>query len=149
MVVRLTVTADTNVYVSALHFGGKPRRLLEAARAGLFDLAISAPILAEVERVLRTKFAWDVAHVAAALRVLGGFTWLVAPERVIAAVPDDPDDDRILECAAAAGAHVVVSGDKHLLRLDAFEGVRIVTVAEFLAQYLDQFAAGPAAGGAE
>ena len=142
MVARLTVTADTNVYVSALHFGGKPRRLLGAARAGLFDLAISAPILAEVERVLRTKFAWDPAHVAAAVRVLGGFTRLVAPERVITAVPDDPDDDRILECAVAAAAQVIVSGDKHLLRLGAFEGMRIVTVAEFLDQLAGRLADG-------
>lgn len=143
MVARLTVTADTNVYISALHFGGAPRRLLEAARAGLFDLAISAPIVAEIERVLTTKFGWDAAHVVAAVRVLGGFTRLVAPERAIAAVPDDPDDDRILECAVAAGAQLLVSGDKHLLRLGAFEGVQIVTVAEFL----ERFAAGPDVGG--
>lgn len=135
MVARLTVTADTNIYVSALHFGGKPRHLLEAARAGLFDLAVSEPILAEVERVLRTKFAWDAEHVAAARRVLGGFTRLVVPDRGIAAVPDDPDDDRILECAVAAGAQVLVSGDKHLLRLGAFEGIRIVPVAEFLVRF--------------
>ncbi len=114
MVARLTVTADTNVYVPALHFGGKPRRLLEAARAGLFDLAVSEPILTEVERVLRTKFAWDAEHVAAARRVVG---------------------DRILECAVAAGAHVLVSGDKHLLRLGAFEGIRIVPVAELLVRF--------------
>ncbi len=135
MVARLTVTADTNIYVSALHFGGKPRQLLEAARAGLFDLAVSEPILTEVERVLRAKFAWDTEHVAAARRVLGGFTRLVVPDREIAAVPDDPDDDRILECAVAAGAQVLVSGDKHLLRLGAFEGIRIVPVAEFLVRF--------------
>ncbi len=135
MVAWLTVTADTNIYLSALHFGGKPRQLLEAARAGLFDLAVSEPILTEVERVLRTKFAWDAEHVAAARRVVGGFTRLVIPDREIATVPDDPDDDRILECAVAAGAHVLVSGDKHLLRLGAFEGIRIVPVAEFLVRF--------------
>lgn len=50
-------------------------------------------------------------------------------------MPDDPDDDRILECAVAAGAQVLVSGDKHLLRLGAFEGIRIVPVAEFLERF--------------
>ena len=62
---------------------------------------------------------------------------------MVAAVPDDPDDDRILECAVAAGAQLLVSGDKHLLRLGAFEDVRIVSVAECL----ERFAAGPEPGG--
>ena len=132
MVARRTVTADTNVYLSALHFGGKPRQVLEAARAGLFDLAISDAILAEVDRVLGTKFGWEADRRAAARRALGGIARHVAPERPIAAAPDD---DRILECAVAAGAQVLVSGDKHLLRLGAFEGIRIVPVAEFLERF--------------
>lgn len=135
MVARLTVTADTNVYVSALHFGGKPRQLREAARVGLFDLAISDPILAEVERVLDTKFGWEGGRLTAARRALSGIARRVVPERGIAAVPDDPDDDRLLECAVAAGAQVLVSGDKHLLRLSAFEGIQILPVAEFLDRF--------------
>lgn len=136
MVARLTVTADTNVHVSALHFGGRPRELLEAARAGLVDLAVSDAILAEVERVLGTKFTWESERIAQARQVLGTFTRRVTPERRIAAVAADPDDDRILECAIASKSHVLVSGDRHLLRLGAFEGVEILPVATFLDRYL-------------
>ena len=100
-------------------------------------------VVAEIERVLTTKFGWNAEHGAAAVRVLRGFTRLGVAERAIVAVPDDPDDDCILECAVAAGAHVLVSGDKHLLRLGAFEGVQIVTVAELLVR----FAAGPDVSG--
>jgi predicted nucleic acid-binding protein len=52
----LKVTADSNIYTSALQFGGQPQRLIELARAGAIELAISPPIVAEVQRVLRDKF---------------------------------------------------------------------------------------------
>lgn len=52
------VTADTNIYISALVFAGRPLRLLEAARRSLVRLDISAPILDEIKDVLREKFGW-------------------------------------------------------------------------------------------
>lgn len=56
----IIVTADTNVYVSGLQFGGIPLTFLEHARAGAFRLAVSAPLLAELREVLHIKFAWSV-----------------------------------------------------------------------------------------
>jgi predicted nucleic acid-binding protein len=57
---------------------------------------------------------------------------LVFPAQAIDAVPDDPDDNRILECAVAAGSHFIVTGDKHLLRFGQYDGIEIVKVASFL-----------------
>jgi predicted nucleic acid-binding protein len=55
----LRVTADTNLYISALNFGGKPEQLLRLAKAGIIQLVISDAILAEMCTVLRgEKFAW-------------------------------------------------------------------------------------------
>jgi uncharacterized protein len=45
---------------------------------------------------------------------------------------EDPDDNRILEAAVAGKAAYIVSGDRHLLRMKAFRGVRILTVNEFI-----------------
>jgi uncharacterized protein len=73
--------------------------------------------------------------VAEADHLIRAFAEVVQPTRRLAAVSEDPDDDRILECAVAAGAHVLVSGDQHLLRLGKFEGIVIVTVAAFLDRY--------------
>jgi hypothetical protein len=56
--VALDVTADSNIYISALVFAGRPLQFLDAARAGVFRLAISDPLLAEIYRVLREKFRW-------------------------------------------------------------------------------------------
>lgn len=132
MVAPLVVTLDSNVYVSALHFGGRPRLLLEAARAGVFDLVVSDAIVAEVERTLRTKFGWEDGRLAEVRWAFDEAARRVTPTRRIAAVPDDPDDDRILECAVEAGAQYLVTGDRHLLRLEAFDSIRILTVAEIL-----------------
>lgn len=51
------------------------------------------------------------------------------------AVGDDPDDDKFIECALTAGAEVVVSGDHHLLDIGEYEGISILSAAEFLAQF--------------
>jgi predicted nucleic acid-binding protein len=59
-------------------------------------------------------------------------TRLVHPSQVIDAVPDDPDDNRILECATAAQSNYIVTGDKDLLRLGSYGGIEIIQVAEFL-----------------
>ena len=113
----MRVVADTNVYISALVFGGKPREFLERAREGEFELAVSEDIIAEVAHVLRDRFGWPASDV-------GDATVITA----------DPDDDRILECAAAARAERIVSRDLDLRRLGAFRGIPILTLAEFMTQ---------------
>jgi uncharacterized protein len=93
------------------------------------------PILAEVPRVLGDKFRRVPEEAAEADRLIRGFAEVVQPTRQLAVGTEDPDDDRILECAVAAGAHVLVSGDRHLLRLGEFEGVSILTIAAFLERH--------------
>jgi predicted nucleic acid-binding protein len=50
----------------------------------------------------------------------------------VRAVPDDVDDDRVVACAVAAGVDTIISGDRHLLKLGTFQGIRIVRVSDFL-----------------
>jgi putative PIN family toxin of toxin-antitoxin system len=123
------VTADTNIYVSALHFGGVPARFLNEAIAGTFTLAVSEPLLFEVHRVLQTKFLWSDDALTDVLTQLADWTTLVHPARTLAVVAADPDDNRILECAVEACSEYIVSGDNHLLRLGSYGGIRIVRVA--------------------
>jgi len=129
---ELSVTADTNVYVSALEFGGLPLEILTAARQRRIRLDISPPLRQEISRVLREKFGWSDERLQALAVRLSRFTTLVHPTITLDAVPDDPDDNRVLECAVAAGSHYIVSGDRDLLSLGQYEGIRIVRVAEFM-----------------
>ena len=127
------VVADTNVLVSAIQFGGKPKQLLDLAVDGHIDLAISEAILEEALRVLRDKFhrtAEELRESDKQLRVGGR---IVTPTESINVIDADPSDDRILECGVGADAEVIVSGDKHLLALGSFRGIPIQRVGEFLA----------------
>jgi putative PIN family toxin of toxin-antitoxin system len=129
------VTADSNIYISALMFGGKPLQLLEMALDGEVELAISEAILTETLRVLRDKFHRTPDQLQDAERFITAITRHVSPTEPVDAVPTDPDDNRVLECAAAARSAVVVSGDADLLRLGSFRGASIQKPADFLAGF--------------
>jgi putative PIN family toxin of toxin-antitoxin system len=128
----ILATADSNIYISALQFGGVPLQFLNAVRDGAFRLAISEPIIDEICGVLRNKFRWPEAMLEEARKNLLDFTLFVKPVRTLNVIVEDPDDDRVIECAVASGSHFIVSGDKHLLRLAHYENIRVVKVAEFL-----------------
>ena len=60
------------------------------------------------------------------------FSLLAKPALKLSVITEDPDDDRVIECAVASGSRYIVSGDKHLLRLAHYENIRVIKVAEFL-----------------
>ncbi len=130
-----SVVADTNIYVSALEFGGQPERFLRLADARVFQLFISEAILTEVVEVLRSdKFRWPEEELAKAQRQITRIPSPVQPTETLHVITADPDDDRILECAAAAQADYIVSGDKNLLNLKQHSKARILKVTDFMTQ---------------
>lgn len=128
------VVADTNILVSAVQFGGKPKHLLDLAADGQVDLAISEAIVAETLRVLRDKFHRTPEWLTEAEQQLRVVARLVEPAESLRVIEADPTDDRILECAVAAVAEVILSGDSHILSLGSFRGIPILRVAEFLSR---------------
>jgi putative PIN family toxin of toxin-antitoxin system len=126
------VVADSNIYVSALNFAGTADEVLALGRAGLIEICICPAILDEVTRVLARKFGWSSTKVRDARAAIGNFTVLVQPREPVSIVSEDEADNRILECALAAGADAIVTGDHHLLRLRRFRGCRITSPREFL-----------------
>ena len=128
----MRVTADTNIYISALLFGGLPGAFLDLALFGSFTLVISPAILDELEGKLLVKFKISQADVRAIRRKLETVAEIVTPTKAIYAVKDDPDDNRVLECAVVGAAYVIVSGDKHLLEVGTFQAMPIIKVRQFL-----------------
>jgi putative PIN family toxin of toxin-antitoxin system len=126
------VTADSNIYISGLVFAGPPLEFLDAARAGRFQLNLSDPLLDEILRVLRDKFRWPQARLNDLPARLDKFTQRVHPVVRLDVVKNDPDDNRVLECAVAAGSQYIVSGDSDLLDLGHYSGIQIVRVADFI-----------------
>jgi uncharacterized protein len=128
---------DTNVLVSAFIAGGPPSRIIEAAVDGRIELILADPVLEELERVLTVKLGFEpgrVREIKALLIDLAGER-IGAPAQPPEPLTGDPDDDVILACAVAAGAEVLVSGDRrHLLPVGEHRGVRIIAPPALLAE---------------
>ena len=122
---------DTNVYVSAYGFGGLPAELMRAAITGELEIVTSPAILAELARVLADKLDFDAEHVEAVVLQISRIAHVVRPQVRLRVIADDADN-RVLECAVASGADAIVSGDRHLLALGDYDGVRILSVADAL-----------------
>lgn len=108
----MRIVLDTNVIVSALVFGGPPRRVFELIEDGYHEFFYSAPIQQETSRVLCTKFGWDQSALNRYLPPLWACGTKAFPRRKLRVVQEDPADDRILECAVSARASVIVTGSR-------------------------------------
>ena len=129
------ITADSNIYISALNFGGKPQQVLELARTGQIEMAISNAIITETSRILHHKFHWKPEDIDDAVAQILRFTKYFQVEYTLDVVPSDPDDNRVLECALKAGSDTVVTGDTDLLTMGSFRGINIQTPSDFVAAY--------------
>lgn len=126
---------DTNVVISGLLWHGAPHTLIEHAERGILTVVSSPALLAELERVLgRRKFRTALARGRATpqrlRRSFARMTEIVDPAKLPAPASRDPDDDRVLAAAVAARADLIVSGDRDLLSLGSYNGIRIVGPAE-------------------
>ncbi len=124
---------DTNILVSALGWRGPERLVYERCQAGVMHLTSSPELLDELERVLRyPKLLFTESEIQSFVRDVTGIAGLVHPKRRIDIVLQDPDDNRVLECAVEAEAEWIVSGDPHLLELREHEGIQILSAAAAL-----------------
>lgn len=129
----MRIVLDTNVIVSGLVFGGLPRQVLDLAAEGKCALYFSLPIQAEAERILTEKFGWSREETRARCGLVWSWGSRVRPQVPFSVISEDPDDDRVLECAVAAQAQAIVSGDRHLQRLGSFQSIPIRSPRQFLA----------------
>ena len=127
------IVCDTNVLVSAFAFpGGLPERILRAALSGRLEHATSPDILTELTRVLITKLRVPSERATGIRDLVQGSSVMVYPPERLRVIVDDDADNRILECAAAAAADFIVTGDRrHLLPLGCYGSIRIVAPRDF------------------
>ena len=128
----MKVVFDTNVFVSALTFrGGRGDQALRIILEGRDSLVLSKPILDELLRILATKFSREREELARVAVYLAELAQMVDPPDRFDVLSDEPDN-RILECAIAGGVDVIVTGDRSVLKLEDFRGVKIVSLREYL-----------------
>ena len=125
------VLLDTNVVVSALVFGGKPGHILALLLEKKFR-AIASPILfAEIEDVINKKFPLSGEDLRLFRKQTQKTFEIVNPKKTISLLKDDADN-RVLEAAVEGTCQYIITGDKELLSLGEFKGIKIVRVTEFL-----------------
>jgi len=129
------VVFDTNVWISGLLWRGKPYQCLLLVRAGLVQPVYCPSMLQELADELRERFGFSANRLQAIRFELTSKGELVGVPGTLRVVPDDPDDDKFVECALEAQVPKIVSGDRHLLALREYQGIRILSPAEFLASF--------------
>ncbi len=129
----IKVAADTNVYISAILFGGKPEEIRESAREGEVELLISETILAEIAGVLKKKFDWSDWQISEVIKDIRAITTLITPTSTLSVIKEDEPDNRVLECATEGKAQYIISGDEHHLQpLKEYQGIKILSPAQFI-----------------
>ena len=125
---------DTNVVISAVLFGGELDRMVKLWRKKKFIFLISREILEEYVRVLAyPKFKLlkgDIDRII--YEEILPYTESLIVKAKIHFIKEDPTDNIFLECAKQGKAHYLVSGDKHLLSLKNYNGLKIISPGEFL-----------------
>ena len=128
----MRVVFDTNIFISALVIPGcLAEKAVSRIIAGRDELVISTDIIKEVLSVLSSKFGREreaLSHVAVILLELGE---LVRPDQRVRVFRDEPDN-RILECAVFGKADRIMTGNKEMLRLKEFKGLKIASLREYL-----------------
>lgn len=128
----MRIVIDTNVLASAVFFGGKPYQLLQYIMESRVNVVASKEIVDEYEEiVLRLKQKYPAFNTKIPLQdLLARFEIIRVSSEVHAS--RDPDDDKFLSCAVDGKCLYIVSGDNDLLSIGSYEGIEILTVADFL-----------------
>ena len=128
----MKVVFDSNILVAALLFpGGRAEAAVANILDGVDDLLISRPIIQEVLSVLATKFSRDKEELSRVAVILGELGEIVEPPFRLSVFRDEPDN-RILECAVGGEAEAIVTGDKAMLAAGEYEGILLITPADYL-----------------
>ena len=133
----MKIVLDTNVFVSGVFFTGPPYQILSAWRKQNLQIIISLEILDEYYRIgeeLSVQF--PDADLNPILELVTTKAELIEAAKLNETVCDDPDDDKFFACAIAGGVKLIVSGDKHLLKMSGYQGIKVVRPRQFVEEYL-------------
>src|SRR3989338_7577574 len=133
----MNVTLDTNVLISTTFWYGDSNKIIERVERKEIEMVLSGEIIEEFAKVLEYK---DIKEKVKGINIemnwaiekIFSLSTIVYPNEKLDVVKDDPDDNKVLECAKAGNVDFIVTSDNHLLKLKDFEGIRIMTPKEFM-----------------
>ena len=132
----MKVILDTNVLISGIFFKGPPYQILKFWRDNKLDLVASEEIFKEYDLVcerLHTKHPnIDIREIIDLIAINAHFYQQV---KINKPITQDPDDDKFIKCALAADVKIIVSGDKHLLDVNGYQGIEVISPVNFIKKY--------------
>ena len=133
----MKIVIDTNVFVSGIFFTGPQYCILEAWRNGRLQPAISQEIADEYQSVVdELSKQYSAIDTIPILDFISKNTKLIMAPNLLEPVCIDPDDDKFIACAIAANCKIIVSGDKHLLKVSGYCGIQVMKPREFVDKFL-------------
>lgn len=135
---------DTNLIVSGTAKSNTvPHRLVEGWRKKEYLLVTSIPILTEIKEVLDRKeihshFFLKSEDIQEIMQRLSTQTIITPGSLVIDIIKDDPDDNKFISAAIEGNASYIISGDKHLLNIEEYQGIKILKARNFLEDVLQK-----------
>lgn len=132
----MRIVIDTNVLISGIFWGGIPAEIVHSWTDGRCKVICSAEIIAEYGEILkRVNPGFEPSELDKILSFLISRSEIVQPAHWFKIVPEDPGDDKFIDCAFHGQADAIISGDKHLLQLEKFGPIRILSPSEFKQKY--------------
>ncbi|HEY3915913.1 MAG TPA: putative toxin-antitoxin system toxin component, PIN family [Verrucomicrobiae bacterium] len=128
----ITAVFDTNILFSATGWRESPFQCVERARAGKVEAVTCPELIEELAEKLKGRLNFSAEQTAETVADYLGFLRVVQIPKVLDAVPRDPEDNMVLECAIEGQARYIVSGDNDLLVLKRFRDIEIVRASDFL-----------------
>ncbi|MBS3174881.1 putative toxin-antitoxin system toxin component, PIN family [Candidatus Woesearchaeota archaeon] len=133
----MKITVDTNILISATFWNGDSQKIIELVEENKVILVLSKEILKEYAEVLQYKDIQEKVekHKLAlkhSILKIAQISTIVEPHQKLSIIKEDPDDNIILECALEGKVDYIISQDKHLLKFNGFEGIKILTPKDFL-----------------
>lgn len=130
---KIKVVLDSNVLISALGWDGKPKKCFDLVLENEVISFTSPDLLEELFKVMNyPKFEFSEEEKEKFLEIFLKKTLIVEPEKGVEVLKVGPSNNRVLGCALEADADFIVSGDSHLLDLEEFRGIEILSPDEFL-----------------
>ena len=133
----MRIVLDTNVFISGIFFSGAPSQILKKWGNQNFQIVLSQDILDEYQRVaqeLSSKYpSVDILPIIEMVTIYGQF---VDTQVIDITVCEDPDDNKFIECAIVSNCKIIVSGDKHLLKLAGYKGIAVLNPRDFVEKHL-------------
>lgn len=133
----MKIVLDTNVLISGIFFSGPPSEILKGWRDGKIVIVTSQDILLEYHRVAEElSQRYPGVDITRILELITIYSELVETGNIEVTICEDPDDDKFIACALAGNCEIIVSGNKHLLKVSGFQNIRVITPRRFCDTYL-------------